>query len=192
VEWLLEDLFDPLDFSGIPRYPNYFNDDYDDWRKGIPKFLGHKDSPMLHVTSSIDALSKLIVVHKDVKMKILMTSLDFLEDGVFDWYEKFGRKEVSSLAKNFKVFLKHWDFMTWMMMVLGSRLQIFGPMNSNIFSVILTNEADLMVHKEDFHGQRSSEIFHPWMSLAHALLMHTNPCGNSVFEATIFSGQQHV
>jgi hypothetical protein len=92
-------LFDPLDFSGIPRYPNYFNDDYDDWRKGIPKFLGHKDPPMLHVTSFIDALSKLNVVHEDVKMKILMTSLDFLEDEVFDWYEKFGRKEISSLAK---------------------------------------------------------------------------------------------
>jgi hypothetical protein len=95
----MEDLFDPLDFSGIPSYPNYFNDDYDDWRKGIPKFLGHKDSPMLHVTSFIDALSKLNVVHEDVKMKILMTSLDFLEDEVFDWYEKFGRKEISSLAK---------------------------------------------------------------------------------------------
>jgi hypothetical protein len=82
--------------------------------------------------------------------------------------------------------------MTQMMMVLGSRLQIFGLMNSNIFSVILTNEADLMVHKKDFHGQRSAEFFHPWMSLAHALLMHTNPCRTSVFEATIFSGQQHV
>jgi hypothetical protein len=54
---------------------------------------------MLHVTSFIDALSKLNVVHEDVKMKILMTSLDFLEDEVFDWYEKFGRKEISSLAK---------------------------------------------------------------------------------------------
>jgi hypothetical protein len=45
VEWLLRDLLHPLDFSGIPRYPN----DYKDLREEIPWFHELSDSPILHI-----------------------------------------------------------------------------------------------------------------------------------------------
>jgi hypothetical protein len=62
---------------------------------------------MLHVASFIDVLSKLNVVHEDVKMKMFIISLDFLKDEVSNWYEKLGGKEISSLSDFFKAFLKH-------------------------------------------------------------------------------------
>lgn len=51
----MEDWFDPLDFSGISRYPNRFLNPH--WDKHIPKFHGHNDLVALHVTSFIELIS---------------------------------------------------------------------------------------------------------------------------------------
>jgi hypothetical protein len=42
----MKDWFDPLDFSGIPRYPN--------WENHISKFHRHNDLVALHVTSFVE------------------------------------------------------------------------------------------------------------------------------------------
>jgi hypothetical protein len=51
--------------------------------KIIPRFHGLNNSPISHVTSFIDVVSKLNIVHENVKMKMFITSLDFLEDEIF-------------------------------------------------------------------------------------------------------------
>jgi hypothetical protein len=103
VEWLLEDLLDPLDFSRILEYPN----DYEDWREDIPKFHGFRDSPTFHVTSFINIVLELNIFHEDVTMKMFILSFDFLEDEIFDWHAKLGRRKISSLLDFFKAFLKY-------------------------------------------------------------------------------------
>ena len=70
----MHDLFDPLDFSGVSRYPNQFHGN--DWKKCIPKFHRHKDSVEWHIISFMGAISKLNVVHEDVKMNKFQVSLD--------------------------------------------------------------------------------------------------------------------
>jgi hypothetical protein len=57
-------IFGSLDFLGIHGYPN----DCEDKREELPRFHGLKDSPILHITSFIDVISKLNIVHEEVKM----------------------------------------------------------------------------------------------------------------------------
>lgn len=87
-----------MDFSGIPGYP----DNYEDWRGEIPRFHGLNDSPISHVTSFIDVVSKLNIVHEDVQMKMFIMALDFLEDEIFYWYGKIGRRKMEKLGVDCK------------------------------------------------------------------------------------------
>jgi len=100
----LNGLLGHLDFLGFPGYPN----DCEDRREQLPKFHGLKDLPVLCITSFIDVISNLNIVHKDVKMKTFILSLDFLGDEIFYWYKKLGRGEISSLSNFFKDFLEKW------------------------------------------------------------------------------------
>jgi hypothetical protein len=89
-----------LDFSGIPGYL----DNYEDWRGEIPRFHGLNDSPISHVTSFIDVVSKLNIVHEDVKMKMFIMALDFLEDGIFllvwkNWWWIVNRRSIYRSAR---------------------------------------------------------------------------------------------
>jgi hypothetical protein len=77
VEWLLEDLFDPLDFLSIMGYSN----DYEDWREYITKFYGRKYSSILHVTSFNNTLSKLNIVHEHVKINVTFIVIGNLSPG---------------------------------------------------------------------------------------------------------------
>ena len=74
LEWLLRDLILWISWAsqGIQII-----------MKIIPRFHGLNNSPISHVTSFIDVVSKLNVVHENVKMKMFITSLDFLEDEIF-------------------------------------------------------------------------------------------------------------
>jgi hypothetical protein len=94
-----------LDFSGIQGYPN----NYQDWREELPRFHGLSDSPLSHISSFIDVISKLNINHEDVKMKMFILSLDFLEDEIMDWYGKLGEGKISSLSDFFKIFLESWS-----------------------------------------------------------------------------------
>jgi hypothetical protein len=80
---LLKDLLGPLDFHA---YPN----NYQYWRDEIPRFHGFSDSPFSHIFSFIDVISNINIIHEDVKMNMLIFSLNFLKDEIMDWYEKLG------------------------------------------------------------------------------------------------------
>ena len=60
-------VFGPLDFSSILGYPDELSPK---WIKHTPKFQGHNDSTTLYVTSFMELISDLNVVHEDV-MKCL-------------------------------------------------------------------------------------------------------------------------
>jgi hypothetical protein len=80
--------------------------------KNYLRFHGLKDSPIWHITSFINVISKLNIVHEDVKMKLFILSLDFLEM-IFYWYNELGKGEISSLLDFIKVFPQKWSpFMT--------------------------------------------------------------------------------
>jgi hypothetical protein len=40
---------------------------------------------------------------------MFILSLEFLEDEIFDWYEKLGKKKISSLSYFFRIFLENWS-----------------------------------------------------------------------------------
>jgi hypothetical protein len=86
-------------------YPN----DYQDLRDKLPRFHGPSDSPASHISSFSDVISKLNINHKDVKMKMFLLSLDFLEDEIMDWYGKLSEGNISSLSYFFKIFLESWS-----------------------------------------------------------------------------------
>jgi hypothetical protein len=88
VEWLLMDLVGPLNFSGIQGYPN----NYEYWREELTIFHGPSDSPFSHISSFIDVISKLNINCEDIKMKMSIFSLYFIEDDIMDSLEKLVRE----------------------------------------------------------------------------------------------------
>jgi len=102
---LLKDLLGPLDFLEVHGYPN----GYGYWREELLRFLGHKYSPTLHISFFIDIISKLNVNNEDVKMKMFLLSLYFLEDEIMDCYGKLNEGNISSLSYFFNIFLDIWS-----------------------------------------------------------------------------------
>ena len=108
----MHNLFDSLDLSGIPRYPNQFHG-YDpnngDWKNKIPNFNQDKDLASWNAIWSMKAILDLKVVHEDIKMKIFMLSFDLTNDDVYEWYEGLPKKGVHSIEEFIKVFCERWD-----------------------------------------------------------------------------------
>jgi len=56
---------------------------------------------ILHISLMLFQIPKLI-------MNMFVLSLDFIEDEIFDWYEKLGELKISSISYFFKIFLENW------------------------------------------------------------------------------------
>lgn len=98
------ELYAPLDFLGILGCLNKLPPP--GWVEHIPKFHGHPHLAAQHVTSFIDFILDLYVVHEDVIMRMFAHTMEESADYCF---KSLGRGEISSFAGFIKAFRKYWD-----------------------------------------------------------------------------------
>ena len=97
--------FRKIYFSSVLEYLNQLSPPR--WAfERAPKFHGHLHLATQHVTSFIDYISDLNVVHEDVIMKLFVISM---EEDANRWLKHLDRGEISSFIGLIKAFHKDWD-----------------------------------------------------------------------------------
>ena len=99
--WMCHPWFDPLDFSNILGYPNAVDRDA---FLAVPKYKPPQQWVVEHVLAFIEYLKAWDIVAEDVRMRVLVLSLD-LQNNHYEekWYKKLPPKGISSFFQLIKV-----------------------------------------------------------------------------------------
>ena len=68
--------YPPIDFSGIPGFPNYGPYLQDEIFSQAPKFYGSGDSAICHIIFVFSFVTKLNILHRDNVMRIFANYLE--------------------------------------------------------------------------------------------------------------------
>ena len=121
----LTGMFQPIDFSNIPSFPNYCNG-FGDAYNWIPTFHGdYGDSAIWHVKYFLQLIADFNVLHENNMMEMFAST--FWGEAGYWFYQGLPDKCITSFPSFLWIFLEQWHDARGSMNGLKGSLKIYVP-----------------------------------------------------------------